>query len=62
MPNATTVAILQQYETVTNNDSGSHWDWIELGRLYADAGQMSEAQIAAQQALDADQSNPANRY
>ena len=45
-----TSAVIARYEEVTRLDPGEHWDWVELGRLYADAGRLGDAKQAAQQA------------
>ena len=45
-----TSAVIARYEEVTRLDPGEHWDWVELGRLYADRGRLGDAKQAAQQA------------
>ena len=42
-----TRAVITRYEEVTQLDPGLHWDWVELGRLYADAGKLEDAKRAA---------------
>jgi tetratricopeptide (TPR) repeat protein len=39
----TTAQVIARYEEVTRLDPGVHWDWIELGGLYQDAGNLSAA-------------------
>ncbi|KWV91742.1 tetratricopeptide repeat protein [Erythrobacter sp. YT30] len=51
-PSATTAAIIEQYEVVTENDPERHWDWVELKRLYFDAGRLAEAMRAARRSLE----------
>ena len=43
----TTEEVIARFEEVTQLDPGVHWDWIELGRLYADAGDLNAARNAA---------------
>ncbi len=45
-----TGAVIARYEEVTRLDPGEHWDWVELGRLYADGGRLGDAKQAAKQA------------
>ncbi len=45
-----TSAVLARYEEVTKLDPGVFWDWVELSRLYQDAGRLSEAREAARSA------------
>jgi tetratricopeptide (TPR) repeat protein len=45
-----TNAVIARYVEVTRLDPGVHWDWIELGRLYVDAGDLPEARRAAERA------------
>lgn len=46
----TTAQVLVRYEEVTRLDPGVHWDWVELGRLYEDSGNLPGALRAAQAA------------
>ncbi|MHC9064543.1 DUF4062 domain-containing protein [Nitrospira sp. CMX1] len=46
----TTAQVITRYEEVTRLDPGVHWDWIELGRLYEDSGNLPGALRAAQAA------------
>ena len=39
----TTAQVIARYEEITRLDPGVHWDWIELGRLYRDAGKLPDA-------------------
>jgi len=48
----TTAQIIARFEEVTRLDPGGSWDWIELGRLYTDAGRLSDALRAAKAAAD----------
>ncbi len=48
---ATTAEVMALYEQVTRLDPSVHWDWIELTRLYVDAGRLSDAQQSANRAL-----------
>ena len=48
----TTAAVIARYEEVTRLKPGVHWDWIELGRLYRDAGRLPDALRAAKVASD----------
>src|SRR5215831_6909805 len=48
----TTAQVIARYEEVTRLDPGVHWDWVELGRLYTDAGNLPAALRAARSALD----------
>lgn len=43
----TTGQLIARFEELTRLDPGTHWDWIELGRLYMDAGQLAGAASAA---------------
>jgi tetratricopeptide (TPR) repeat protein len=49
----TTDQLITRYEEVTRLDPGMHWDWIELGRLYRDAGRLMDARRAAEAAANA---------
>lgn len=46
----TTAQVLARYEEVTRLDPNVHWDWVELGRLYEDSGNLPGALRAAQAA------------
>ena len=46
----TTAQVITRYEEVTRLDPGVHWDWVELGRLYKDSGNLPAALRAAQAA------------
>ena len=48
----TTAEVIARYEEVTRLDPGVHWDWVELGRLYTDAGSLPAALRAARSAAD----------
>jgi len=48
----TTAHVIARYEEVTRLDPGVPWDWIELGRLYRDAGRLADALRAAKAAVD----------
>jgi tetratricopeptide (TPR) repeat protein len=45
-----TAAVIARYEEVTRLDPALHWDWVELGRLYQDAGRLPDARRAAERA------------
>ena len=45
-----TAAVIGRFEAVTKLDPGENWDWVELTRLYADAGRQSDAAKAAHRA------------
>ena len=47
-----TTEVIARFEEVTRLDPGVHWDWIELGRLYQDAGRLGDALRAANSAAD----------
>src|SRR5262249_29459117 len=47
-----TAQVIARYEEVTRLDPGVHWDWVELGRLYTDAGNLPAAVRAARFALE----------
>lgn len=47
---ATTEEVIALYQEVTRLDPGVHWDWVELGRLYVDAGNLPAARSAAERA------------
>src|SRR5215831_3797841 len=47
-----TAEVIARYEEVTRLDPGVHWDWVELGRLYTDAGSLPAALRAARSAAD----------
>jgi tetratricopeptide (TPR) repeat protein len=55
-----TNAVTARYEEVTRLDPNVHWDWIELTRLYVDAGQLADARRSASRALEL-ASNPRER-
>ena len=48
----TTLDLIARYEKITALDPGVHRDWIELSRLYRDAGQFDAAGVAAGNAAD----------
>jgi tetratricopeptide (TPR) repeat protein len=48
----TTAQLITRFEEVTRLDPGVFWDWIELGRLYNDAGKLPDALHAAKGAAD----------
>ncbi len=50
--NLTTAQVIARYEEVTRLDPGVHWDWVELGRLYVDAGKLPDALRTAKAAAD----------
>ena len=43
----TTNQVIERFEEVIQLDPTLHWDWIELGRLYTDAGRLPDALQAA---------------
>jgi tetratricopeptide (TPR) repeat protein len=45
-------AVIARYEEVTRLDPGVHWDWVDLGRLYVDAGNLPQARRAAERAAE----------
>lgn len=52
-----TRAVITRYEEVTRLDPGVHWDWVELGRLYRDAGRLPDARRAAERAAQTAENN-----
>jgi len=46
-----TSAVIARYEDVVARDPGVFWDWIELRRLYRDAGRLADARVAAEKAI-----------
>lgn len=42
-----TASVIARYEEVTQLDPGENWDWVELTRLYKDAGRLADAAKAA---------------
>ena len=48
----TTVQVITRFEEITRLDPGVSWDWVELGRLYKDAGQLRDALRAAKSAAE----------
>jgi hypothetical protein len=42
----TTAEVIARYEEVTRLDPAVHWDWVEMGRLYTDAGNLPSYRIA----------------
>jgi tetratricopeptide (TPR) repeat protein len=48
----TTAQVIERFEEITRLDPGVHWDWVELGRLYVDAGRLDNALRAAQAAAN----------
>jgi tetratricopeptide (TPR) repeat protein len=53
----TTRDLIAKFEEITQLDPGLHWDWVELGRLYTDAGQIDKAKVAAQRSADSAESD-----
>ncbi|MEP3265106.1 MAG: hypothetical protein ABJN78_05040, partial [Hyphomicrobiales bacterium] len=47
----TTADLIQRFEEIVKLDAGVHWDWVELGRLYTDAGDLTSSLEAATKAL-----------
>ncbi len=47
-----TQSVIVRYESVTLLDPNLHWDWIELTRLYIDAGRLYDAEQSARRALE----------
>lgn len=47
-----TAEVIRRFEDVTRLDPGFARDWVDLARLYADAGRLEDAQRAAQRAAD----------
>src|SRR5262249_23328275 len=47
-----TAQVIARYEEVTRLDPAVYWDWVELGRLYTDAGSLPAALRAARSAAD----------
>ena len=45
-----TASVIARFENVTQLDPGEAWDWVELTRLYEDAGRLADAARAAGQA------------
>jgi tetratricopeptide (TPR) repeat protein len=48
----TTAQVINLYEEVTRLDPGEHSDWVQLSRLYRDAGKLSNALRAAEAAVN----------
>lgn len=48
----TTTDLIKRYEDITTLDPDVHWDWIVLGRLYADGGKLSKAKTAVRKAAE----------
>ena len=48
----TTAQVIARYEEVTRLDPGVHWDWVELSRLYRDAGTLADSMRTARRAAD----------
>ncbi|HMW24611.1 MAG TPA: tetratricopeptide repeat protein [Burkholderiaceae bacterium] len=48
----TTKDLIAKFEEVTQLDPGLHRDWMELGQIYTDAGQLDKAKAAAKRAVD----------
>ena len=46
-----TNAVIARYEAVTKLDPAVHDDWVQLDRLYLDAGRLADAQTAARTAV-----------
>lgn len=47
----TTAEVIRRFEEVTRLDPAVHWDWVELARLYRNAGSLSDSLGAAKRAL-----------
>jgi tetratricopeptide (TPR) repeat protein len=47
-----TLDVIVRYEEVIHLDPGAHWDWVELSRLYVEAGKLVDAARAAEAAAD----------
>jgi len=47
-----TAQVIVRYEEVTRLDPAVHWDWVELGHLYTNAGNLPAALRAARSAAD----------
>ena len=47
-----TASVIARYEEVTKLDPGENWDWVELTRLYRDAGRLTDAAKAVQKSVD----------
>ena len=48
----TTAQVIARYEEVTTLDPGVHWDWVELSRLYMEAGKLPDALRVAKAAAN----------
>ncbi|MDX2000212.1 MAG: tetratricopeptide repeat protein, partial [Thermoanaerobaculia bacterium] len=48
---ATTAEVIPVYEEAQKLDPEHHWGWVELGRLYQEAGRLPDARAAAEHAL-----------
>ena len=48
----TTAQVITRYEDVTRLDPDEFWDWVELARLYRDAGTLRAAMSAAKHAAE----------
>ena len=46
-----TDSVIGRYEEVTRLD-GTHWDWVQLGRLYREAGRLQDANRAVMKATN----------
>ena len=46
-----TLALVPVWEEAQELDPGYHWGWVELRRLYTEAGQLGKARAAAERAL-----------
>ncbi|SFO21916.1 SHNi-TPR [Nitrosospira briensis] len=55
----TTAQVITRFEEVTRLDPGVHWDWVELGRLYMQAGRLPNALRTASVAADTAQDDRA---
>jgi tetratricopeptide (TPR) repeat protein len=47
-----TLAAIRYFEELTSLDPSNHRDWVELGRLYSDAGQLERAKFASDRAAN----------
>jgi len=47
-----TADLIARYDEITRLDPGVHWDWVELGRLYRDAGDLTNWERTAQRAAE----------
>ncbi len=47
-----TDAVIARFEAVTKLDPGKHTDWVQLSRLYSDAGRLADSEHAARKAAE----------